>query len=107
MGCGDARALKTGISRRSGASLEGFLDFEAPDYSPEATETFLRLLDDEDYINEIRAYSVFDGGALMGMLATRWGREPYHHFSWTANITGAASERRCSRWPPGIIPAKK
>lgn len=73
MGCGDARALKTGISRRSGASLEGFLDFEATDYSPEATETFLRLLDDEDYINEIRAYSVFDGGALVGMLATRWG----------------------------------
>ena len=51
-----------------------FLDFEAPDYSPEATENFRRLLDDEDYINEIRAYSAFDGGALVGMLATRWGR---------------------------------
>lgn len=74
MGCGDARALKTGISRRSGAGLDGFLDFEAPDYSPEATENFRRLLDDEDYINEIRAYSAFDGGALVGMLATRWGR---------------------------------
>ncbi len=48
-----------------------FLEFEAPEYSPEGVETFRKLMEDPSYREEIRVYGALEADVLVGMLATR------------------------------------
>lgn len=54
-------------------SLKVFMEYEVPDYTQEGIETFRNLMNDENYIAEIRCYGAFDQekGCLVGVIATR------------------------------------
>jgi GNAT superfamily N-acetyltransferase len=48
-----------------------FLEFEGSDYSAEGIESFLKTLQDDDFIARLRIFGALDGGTLVGVLATR------------------------------------
>lgn len=48
-----------------------FERFEAPEYSAEGIVNFQKTIRDPEYPTRIRCYGAFEGGALVGMLATR------------------------------------
>lgn len=54
-------------------ALKVFMEYEAPDYSEDGTETFRKLMSDDDYIADIRCCGAFDTETndLTGMIATR------------------------------------
>ena len=54
-------------------ALKVFMEYEAPDYSQEGIGTFRYLMNDENYIAEIRCYGAFDQekDCLVGVIATR------------------------------------
>ena len=56
-------------------SLDVFSQFEAPDYSQEGANEFKAALSDTEFVKTLRIYGAFDGGALVGTLATRKGGE--------------------------------
>ncbi|MCH5206591.1 MAG: GNAT family N-acetyltransferase [Oscillospiraceae bacterium] len=58
-------------------ALEVFMEFEAPDYKPEGTETFKRdIIENEEFISNCRKsicpiYAAFDGGRIIGLMGMR------------------------------------
>ena len=52
-----------------------FLEFDAPDYSPEGVAAFRASLDDRERTRGLKFYGAFDGEALVGVLCMR---EPRH-----------------------------
>ena len=52
-----------------------FLEFEAPEYSPEGIAAFRASLDDKERNRKMVFYGAFDGDALVGVLSMR---EPQH-----------------------------
>ncbi len=58
-------------------ALEVFMQFEAPDYSPEGVTTFKRdIVENEEFINSCRQgicpiYAAFDGGKMVGIMGMR------------------------------------
>lgn len=48
-----------------------FLQYEAPDYTPEGVEEFRKSIQDGDYLARLRMYGAFLGETLVGVLATR------------------------------------
>ena len=48
-----------------------FLEFEAPDYEAKGVETFRACLEDKDFVGRLTVYGAYDGGALIGVAATR------------------------------------
>jgi len=52
-------------------AIRVFECFEAPDYSPEGTENFLKTLRDPTFGASILCYGAFEQHTLVGMLATR------------------------------------
>lgn len=57
-------------------ALEVFMQFEAPDYSPEGVATFKRdIIENEDFINDCRRgvcpiYAAYDGNKIVGIRFT-------------------------------------
>ena len=54
-----------------------FCRFESPEYGPEGTAEFRRILDDASFLRSLAFYGAFDGGELVGVLAMR----PLRHIS--------------------------
>lgn len=58
-------------------ALEVFMEFEAPEYSPEGTETFKRdIIENEDFIASCKRgdapiYAAFDGDLMIGIIGMR------------------------------------
>ena len=58
-------------------ALEVYLQFEAPDYTLEGVETFLRdIVKNETYLENVRRgicpiYAAFDGGEMVGLIGMR------------------------------------
>ncbi|MDO5389735.1 MAG: GNAT family N-acetyltransferase [Eubacteriales bacterium] len=52
-----------------------FLEFEAPEYSPEGIAAFRASLDDKERTRMLNFYGAFDGDKLVGVLCMR---EPQH-----------------------------
>ncbi len=50
-----------------------FMMFEAPEYSEEGIQNFVKTLDDPGFLAMLRVYGAYDRGQLAGMLATRSG----------------------------------
>ncbi len=50
-----------------------FLEFEAPDYSPEGVREFYQSIHDETYLSKLKFYGAFLGEELVGVIATRSG----------------------------------
>jgi GNAT superfamily N-acetyltransferase len=48
-----------------------FQEFEVPEYSPEGVKAFWDSIHDPAYTDVLRCYGAFEGGQLVGMLATR------------------------------------
>ena len=48
-----------------------FLEFEAPEYSPEGVAAFRASLDDKKRTRRLSFYGAFDGDALVGVLCMR------------------------------------
>lgn len=48
-----------------------FLEFEAPDYSQEGVDEFLRSIGDPDFLSMLTMYGAFLDGDLAGVIATR------------------------------------
>ena len=48
-----------------------FLEFEAPEYSPEGVAAFRASLDDKERTRRLNFYGAFDGGQLVGVLCMR------------------------------------
>ena len=48
-----------------------FMQFEAPDFSPDGIETFLSLLQNFEAISAFTFYGAFEARQLVGVLATR------------------------------------
>ena len=49
---------------------EVFLEFEAPDYTEEGIKEFRRTLDNNEWVNNRDFYGAFEGGKLVGVIAT-------------------------------------
>lgn len=58
-------------------ALEVFMQFEAPDYKPEGTDTFKRdIVENKEYISKCRQgicpiYAAFDEGKIIGIIGMR------------------------------------
>ena len=48
-----------------------FLEFEAPEYSPEGVAAFRASLDDKERVRKLNFYGAFDGEKLVGVLCMR------------------------------------
>ena len=48
-----------------------FLEFEAPEYSPEGVAAFRASLDDKERVRKLNFYGAFDGEELVGVLSMR------------------------------------
>ena len=52
-------------------ALRVFMQFEAPEYSPQGVETFQQFLKNPEAVSALRVYGAYEGDRLVGMLATR------------------------------------
>ena len=52
-------------------ALDVFMQFEAPDYSPQGIETFQQFLKNPEAVSALRVYGAYEDERLVGMLATR------------------------------------
>ena len=52
-------------------ALGVFMQFEAPDYSPQGIETFQQFLINAEAVSALRIYGAYEAERLVGMLATR------------------------------------
>lgn len=50
-----------------------FLEYESPDYSDAGINTFRDFINSEDAINRLEIYGAYEGGTLVGIIATRDG----------------------------------
>lgn len=75
-------------------ALEGFMQFEAPDYKPEGVETFKRdIVENDAFIESCKCgecpiYAAFDGNKIVGIIGMRsskthinlvFTKKEYHH----------------------------
>ncbi len=75
----DQDGLKLNIRALSGAETtdalplvwEVFSQYEAPQYTESGKQVFWDAIHDEGYLDQLRAYGVFDGDTLVGIIATR------------------------------------
>lgn len=83
----EVRALTTPEERRAAMGLcwRVFLEFEAPDYSPEGVEAFRGYLENPEAISALTVYGALEEGRLLGTLAALEGQialffvEPEYH----------------------------
>lgn len=59
------------ISAALRLALDVFMRFEAPEYQKEGIESFKASLSSNEYLEKLKLYGAFEGGKLVGMIATR------------------------------------
>ncbi|WP_324824134.1 GNAT family N-acetyltransferase [Sinanaerobacter sp. ZZT-01] len=52
-----------------------FMQYEAADFSEKGVSSFMKILDDKDFINEIEMLGAYINSDLVGMIATRNNRK--------------------------------
>lgn len=68
------------VTQALALALEVFLQFEAPDYNPEGTDTFKRdIVENEEFILKCKQgicpiYAAFDNGKMIGIIGMRSNR---------------------------------
>ncbi len=82
------------VSEALSLALEVFIQFEAPDYKPEGTETFKKdLIENDEFIENCKKgvcpiYAAFDGDNIVGIIGMRaskthinlaFTKKEYHH----------------------------
>ena len=78
-----------------------FLEFEAPEYSPEGVAAFRASLDDKERVRKLNFYGAFDGEKLVGVLCMRPPPSISAASLWTrfttAGESAGGSLRPCGR----------
>lgn len=65
------RLRRDEMDRALGLVWRVFLEYEAPDYTPEGVAEFYRSIHDDGYLSALSVYGAFFGEELVGIIATR------------------------------------
>ncbi|MDO4732102.1 MAG: GNAT family N-acetyltransferase [Bacillota bacterium] len=72
----EIRSLEAGeLPAALALAWESFLAYEAPEYAPEGVATFRASLESREFCAALEFWAAFEAGEMLGMLATRSGRQ--------------------------------
>ncbi|MPM78213.1 hypothetical protein SDC9_125224 [bioreactor metagenome] len=63
--------IKSEISEALKLAWNTFMKYEAPEYSDEGIKTFKSFIEDKNEVEKLIIYGAFDGGKIVGILATK------------------------------------